>query len=82
MRVQGDLPYALSVQVLQAPLSWIVPVSKHTPFRPPFRVAVDVTGASSSHEGVNLTPQLVSEGEAKNSMPLHSPTRSHLFIHT
>lgn len=76
MCMQGDLPDALSIQILQAPISWMLPVNKHTPFRPPFRVAVDVTGPSAPQEGVSLLPQLVSEGELHNSAPSRSALSS------
>ena len=64
--MQGDLPDALSIRILQAPISWMLPVNKHTPFRPPFRIAVDVVGHSAPQESISLLPQLVSKGEIHN----------------
>lgn len=79
--MQGDLPDALSIRVLQAPISWMLPVNKHTPFRPPFRVAVDVMGPSAPQESVSLLPQLVSEGEIHNSAFCRSSVASMFMPH-
>jgi hypothetical protein len=66
--MQGNLPETLSIHILQAPISWMLPVIKHTPFRPPFRVAVDVTTASSAAQEVpHLQPHVITEQDVASS---------------
>lgn len=41
-----DLPERLSMQIAQAPLSWVLPMRKDTAPQPPFKVEVELASAT------------------------------------
>lgn len=64
------LPVRLSVQVLQAPLTWLLPMRKESPLRPPFKVAVDVESAQQeAAPPPSVHPHILTEEELLLGVP-------------